>query len=220
MPRVRRMDTASTEIPSAWEISAGVSVVDVAPHEHVARVLGQRGERTVEQPDQLGAVEVRLELDVLGGRCGLLVEPRDRGEVAAAPAAPAQADVAGDRGEPALAARRVVELVRVPPGLEQRLLREVLRGLAVARDRAAQRDEPASSGRRPEIDPGVHGSILHDSLSPAVRRDQRRYSYWSARRTFRRDARRAGNAAATSPARMATTTSTAKVTYGMAKTIP
>ena len=62
----------------------------------------------------------------------------------------AAADVARDRAEPGIGAGRVDELCAVPPGLEQRVLRHVLRRCRPD-DRSAQAYEPGAPRGRPQV---------------------------------------------------------------------
>src|SRR5262249_27780811 len=85
-----------------------------------------------------GALELALEVEVVRD----LVRLVGRRKLAPAPTRPAQADVARDRREPDLGRLGIAQLVRAPPRLEQRLLREILGRVAVADDLRAQPPEP------------------------------------------------------------------------------
>ena len=78
------------------------------------------------------------------------------------------------------APRGIVQLVRVPPRLEQRLLREILRGVAVARDRRAQAHEPAALAEaRPTV--ACRSRLPSPHLSPPPHENQRRFPSSSLR---------------------------------------
>jgi hypothetical protein len=117
-------------------------VLDVALDENISRLCRQLPERAVEQLDELGALELGERV-----RRGRVVGERRQRRLASAAPRPAPADVTRDRGEPAVEPFRVVHLVRVPPGLEQRLLGEILGGAAVAADGRAEGDEPTAAFR-------------------------------------------------------------------------
>jgi hypothetical protein len=123
-------------------------VVDVAVDEDVARLGRERGQRAVEQLGELRALQLALEVEVVGELAGRVFGCGR--QVAAASPGPAQADIARDRGDPPLGARRIVELVRVPPRLEERLLREVLGRVAVAGEDGAEPNQPPPLAVVPE----------------------------------------------------------------------
>jgi hypothetical protein len=64
------------------------------------------------------------------------------GGVASALLPPAQADIAGNRVEPARLAFWIAQLVAVPPGFVQRFLREVFGSLAASGELLAKANEP------------------------------------------------------------------------------
>jgi hypothetical protein len=141
-------------------------VVQVAVDEDVARLGGEERERAVEELQQLGPLEPRVEVD------GLLARVCERQLPAPAPGR-AQADVASDGGEPAVGPRGVVQLVTVPPRLEKRLLCEVLSGSRVAGDRRAEPDDPPPLRLAPERVVGQLGHL--QDISRRGPKSQRRF---------------------------------------------
>jgi hypothetical protein len=133
-------------------------VVDVTLDEGLSCVSRKHSERRVEQLQQLCALEVGIQLELLGRR--VLAQHQ---RVSATAARIAKADVACDRRQPPLRTGRIVKLVRVPPGLEERLLRKILGRGRVAGDHRAQPHEPPSYRRAPQL---LRGLVPHTHISP------------------------------------------------------
>ncbi len=127
-------------------------VRDVLRHQNGAGLGRQRGQGAVEEGDELLALQRVLNCRTV--RWGQAV-PREfvrqcgrglAGGPAALAARAAQADVAGNRREPGPGAGRVLQALAQAPGLEQRLLREILGGLGPAGQARAQADQPRPVG--------------------------------------------------------------------------
>jgi hypothetical protein len=80
--------------------------------------------------------------------CCVLIWAREGlvGEVAPALTCPAQADIAGDAGEPLCASVWVTQFVYVTPCLQQHLLRQILGDVCIACDCGIEPNQPGPFG--------------------------------------------------------------------------